>query len=50
VSGEWYVKQNVTYACLLFERAAIEGSLDAAANLARIYTLGMYDYQTQRYI
>ena len=50
MSGEWYVKQNVSYACYLFERAANEGSLDAAANLGRIYTLGIYDFQTQRQI
>jgi TPR repeat protein len=40
----------VSYALALMERSAEKGNIDASANLARLYTLGVPDYNTGTFI
>jgi TPR repeat protein len=49
-TGEYLVKQNVSYAVELMKHAAKEGSLEASANLGRILVTGVYDYKNGSYI
>jgi TPR repeat protein len=41
LTNQVLIKQNSSYAIALMEKAASKGNLDAAANLGRIFAIGM---------